>query len=1010
MLFKIKTKTIDISKPVAALAALFSIVIIIIILTRPALAAPSDDFVTTWKTDNPGTSSSTSITIATSGSYIYNYDVDWNNDGSFDEFGLTGDVTHDFGASGTYTVRIQGTFPAIQMANGGDMSKIISVDQWGSIGWLTMDNSFANCDNLQLTATDSPDLSSVISMDSMFLGTQSLNADLSSWNTSTIQDMDALFSFSSFNGDISSWDTSSVQSMGGMFAFATSFNQDIGNWSTTSVTDTSGMFAGATSFNQDIGSWNVANVLSMSLMFAGATSFNQDIGSWDTSAVTDTSGMFAYATSFNQDIGNWDTSAVTDTSGMFAYATSFNQDIGSWNVANVLDMTSMFDGVSLATSSYDALLTGWSSQPLQPGVVFSAGSSEYCAASARADIISNYSWSITDGGPGICSSPSVTTSAVNSVSTTSASASATITSDGGGPIINTGLEYGSSPAYSDSVSIGSGVIGDNIVTLANLSCDSTYHYRAFATNSFSTGYGSDRTFSTLPCQAGSGGNTGSIGFSGDGPFNTLIIPSVNIPGTPLETPSLAVPTIVPSSSVLAGAIDWLLKQAEKVPPEVAVAIPYLLIAILTGLAGLYTLQSYLEFRSIGSYDRQIEKYKNIQLGGKNFIALTSHYLNTPIGIMQFSSELMLSSGVIAAHKAGIINQSIKSIRDSARQLIENSSTAAENIVTKADKTVSSSNLVISSIKPAVIAPVVIAGLLIALANLLFVRAGVIQIGLGSVMIQLTLLIVSLVLIALAYRRLVRNKYLKKQREKLVQAEEDIMVTKVDFINSTANKLYKNIILLKNLSSDLKKNESVENFIRGLAMLSSLESSFSLLARFTDYQPSGIATSEDTKDIIARIIAKQKTSLASKKLKIHQDIDSDFSLNIDQQALIMLVGSTISNAVKFSKNGGAINIKVKNKLDYVLISVKDYGLGIKKDKLSQLMMPFTRATDVLRYDYEGIGLALYLDRIIVEQIGGTIGINSQPNQGTTVEIKVPKIQSSQSGMIYDEYGYLIPAQK
>ncbi len=66
-----------------------------LLIPERAHAAMSDHFVTTWKTDNAGTSGSTSITIPTTGAG-YNYDVDWNNDGTFDEFGLTGSVTHDF--------------------------------------------------------------------------------------------------------------------------------------------------------------------------------------------------------------------------------------------------------------------------------------------------------------------------------------------------------------------------------------------------------------------------------------------------------------------------------------------------------------------------------------------------------------------------------------------------------------------------------------------------------------------------------------------------------------------------------------------------------------------------------------------------------------------------------------------------------------------------------------------------------------------------------------------------
>ena len=980
MLLKIKSKAIEIGKPVAILVGLVAIVACVIVLTRPAKAAPSDDFVTTWKTDNPGASNSTSITIPTNPAYAYSYDVDWDNDGTFDQFGIAGDVTHDFGVSGTYTIRIQGSFPSIYFNASMDRQKILSIDQWGTIGWSSMYRSYNGCTFVQVSASDSPDLSGVTSMEAMFEGAGSVNANLNSWNTTNVTNMNSLFATSNFNGDISSWNTANVTNIGGMFATNPAFNQDLSGWDVSSATDASGMFSGATSFNQNIGGWN-------------------------TGGLADTSGMFSFATNFNQDISGWDTSSVGDMTAMFAYATSFNQNIGGWNVSAVTDMTSMFDGVTLSTNNYDLLLAGWSAQALQPGVVFSAGNSQYCNAVDRSSIVTSYAWAITDGGPAVCSAPVVLTSLASNITATSATASAIITSDGGGPITDTGLEYGPTASYGNTASIGAGIVGDNPINMQNLNYCTTFHYRAFATNAYATSYGSDQSFSTLAC-GGSGG--GGIIIPGDGPVIILAIPSVDIPATSLVTPSFEVPTIVPSPTGVANALDALVKLAERIPAEVAASIPYLFLLILLGLAALYALQSYREYKSIGSYDRQIARYKTIQLGGENFIAITSHYLNTPIGIIQFSSELLLTAGIITKQKAGIVAESVKSIRNSAKQLIESSGSATEDIVTEVDKNVLKSKVRISSIKPAVFAPVIIAGLLIALANLIFFRAEVIDTGLDSIIIQSLLLLLVLVLIILAYRSLVRNKYLNTQRQSLVKAEQDLINTKVDFINTTANKLYKNIVLLKSISAGLKKDESVDNFVRGIAMLSSIESSFSLLARFTNYQTSGATNSSDTKDILTKIISKQKANIDLKHLHIKKQVDSDFTIDLDQQALIMLIGSTVSNAVKFSKNGGVIDVEIKNKREYVLISVKDRGLGIAKDKLDQIMMPFVRATDVLQYDYEGVGLALYLDRIILDQSGGSIDIISKPNEGTTVEIKVPKIQNSNPGMIYDAKGYLVPA--
>ncbi|CAM1369592.1 protein of unknown function [Tenacibaculum soleae] len=96
--------------------------IVTIILCFFIYTISAQNFITTWKTDNPGTSSATSITIPTiSGGY--NYDVDWDNDGVFDELGVTGSVTHDFLSAGNYTIQIRGNFPRIFFNNGGDKEK-----------------------------------------------------------------------------------------------------------------------------------------------------------------------------------------------------------------------------------------------------------------------------------------------------------------------------------------------------------------------------------------------------------------------------------------------------------------------------------------------------------------------------------------------------------------------------------------------------------------------------------------------------------------------------------------------------------------------------------------------------------------------------------------------------------------------------------------------------------------------------------------------------------------------
>lgn len=181
-------------------------------LFTTSISCFAQPFITTWKTDNTMSWQNTTITIPTVGTG-YNYDVDWDNDGVFDEFGITGNVTHDFGVSGTYTIAIQGDFPRIYFYNSGEELKLLSIDQWGSNVWTSMEYAFTHCNNLTIPATDNPNLSMVTNMDYMFTGVRSFNQDIGSWNVSNVKNMEEMFfNAYSFSQNLGNWNVSTVVS------------------------------------------------------------------------------------------------------------------------------------------------------------------------------------------------------------------------------------------------------------------------------------------------------------------------------------------------------------------------------------------------------------------------------------------------------------------------------------------------------------------------------------------------------------------------------------------------------------------------------------------------------------------------------------------------------------------------------------------------------------------------------------------------------------------------------
>ncbi|WP_299266467.1 BspA family leucine-rich repeat surface protein [uncultured Psychrosphaera sp.] len=425
------------------------------ITIRTVNVAEPTPFITTWQTNHPNANYSYSsgenqIKIGTYGSG-YDFTIDWG-DGTV-EYNQTEGKTHTYVEAGTYTITITGTFPRLYSDSdsiGYDNRKLLSVEQWGNNIWQNMAQAFHSASNMNINATDTPDLSQVTNMYDMFYNATSFNSDISQWNVSNITNMERMFygadtfnqnisewdvssvtsmerMFSNayafnqyisqwnvsnvitmegmfsgadaFNQDISQWDVSSVITMESMFSGADAFNQDISQWIVSNVTTMKSMFSGANVFNQDISGWDVSSVESMEDMFNGASVFNQYIGGWDVSSVTDMESMFEGTTYFNQDLSLWDVSKVTTMAYMFHEANAFNQDISNWQISNISTLNQMFYEAHLSVSNYDALLDAWSKQTVRTNVNLNVDSYYSSASSAARGILDvDSGWDISDLG------------------------------------------------------------------------------------------------------------------------------------------------------------------------------------------------------------------------------------------------------------------------------------------------------------------------------------------------------------------------------------------------------------------------------------------------------------------------------------------------------------------------------------------------------------------------------------------------------------------------------------
>lgn len=389
-------------------------------------------FITSWKTDNAGTSTATQITIPTVISGSYSCAVDWG-DSNISNISTYNDAawTHTYSVAGTYTVRITGIFNGIEFNNGGDKLKLLNISGFGAMRLGNTGAYFSGCTNLTITANDNLDLTGTTTLINAFANCSSIITipTITSWNFSSITSLQTTFiGCSKFNQTLNGIDVSHVTTMSGTFQNCVAFNGDVTLWQPTACVTLNQIFQNCTVFNQAVGSWTTSSVTVLSSCFQGCSAFNQSLG-WDTSkattvmsmfstcsvynktitfnlaACTNSLGMFFNCLQLNSAITLTNTNLITTMAQMFQGCTVFNQDVSAWSIAALTSATNMFTSSGFALVNYNKLLdsaTGWPSQAtIQNGVAFSAGTAHYSTGNpttGRLVLTGTHTWTITDGG------------------------------------------------------------------------------------------------------------------------------------------------------------------------------------------------------------------------------------------------------------------------------------------------------------------------------------------------------------------------------------------------------------------------------------------------------------------------------------------------------------------------------------------------------------------------------------------------------------------------------------
>jgi len=143
-----------------------------------------------------------------------------------------------------------------------------------------------------------------------------------------------------------------------------------------------------------------------------------------------------------------------------------------------------------------------------------------------------------------------------------------------------------------------------------------------------------------------------------------------------------------------------------------------------------------------------------------------------------------------------------------------------------------------------------------------------------------------------------------------------------------------------------------------------------------------------KVIVLSVINIFKDTLIDKSIVLKNEISDDIVLTADIQKLESILRNLISNAIKFTRTGGCVTLSAKRTKDFVEISVKDTGIGISEQMMSDLFQIDKMTGRTGTADEPSTGLGMLLCKEFVEKHKGNISVTSEEGKGTEFIVSLP----------------------
>ena len=212
----------------------------------------------------------------------------------------------------------------------------------------------------------------------------------------------------------------------------------------------------------------------------------------------------------------------------------------------------------------------------------------------------------------------------------------------------------------------------------------------------------------------------------------------------------------------------------------------------------------------------------------------------------------------------------------------------------------------------------------------------------------------------------------------------IETLKTDFVSNVSHEIKTPLAVIQNYSSLLNAENLPEHERKEYAVaisaaairLNTLITNVLRLSRLENQQLGGQLT---------ECLLGFENIWEEKEIEIEPDIEDDVIITSDRELLLIVWNNLLSNAFKFTEEGGTVSVSLRTEDKNAVVSVKDTGCGMPPETVRHVFDKFYQGDT--SHSIQGNGLGLALVKRIVDIVGGEIRVESEPGEGSTFTVKL-----------------------